>query len=469
MPAAGEMRFERMIDILTALGAPESADAGGLGVVRIAELVGREKSQVSRALRALDHSGLVERDEQTREYRLGWRLFTLAARVGDQRLLALAPPVLHGLVAALGETAHLSSRDGATVVTLLSESSPSVVRAIEWTGRAVPAHCTSAGRALLLDHEADALRALLGDGDLPAAGPDAPRDIDALAKRIAAGPHARLRRDRGRVRGRPRGRRRARPRLPRAHRRGAQRLGAGVPPRRASAGRGRPRDQGPGGRALGPPGRSRPPPKGHPHDRHPRTARTARRGPRHLRRGLPVRARAARLPAGGRLRARGRPRAPGEGDRAASRVRPRGLGRRRGVHVLRPPREAADHRQGAPARGDQPPGPRPRPRRRPRDRDDARRQRLQHERVDRRGRARRCPRDVRGAGRLGGRRRGRLHHRRDVLLDRRGAGRDRGHQGRRPARGHHVDAAQRPGHARRARPSPRRARRSRPRAPTSSA
>jgi IclR family transcriptional regulator, KDG regulon repressor len=186
MAAAGEMRFERMIDILTALGAPESADAGGLGVVRIAELVGREKSQVSRALRALDHAGLVERDEATREYRLGWRLFALAARVGDQRLFALAPPVLHGLVAALGETAHLSVRDGTSVVTLLSESSPSVVRAIEWTGRAVPAHCTSAGRALLLDHEADALRALLGDGDLPAAGPAAPRDVDALAKRIAA-------------------------------------------------------------------------------------------------------------------------------------------------------------------------------------------------------------------------------------------------------------------------------------------
>ena len=74
-------------------------------------------------------------------------------------------------------------------------------------------------------------------------------------------------------------------------------------------------------------------------------------------------------------------------------------------------------------------------------------------------RARRRPRDVRGAGRLGGRRGGRLHHRRDVLVGRRGAGRDRGDQGHRPAGGHHADAAQRAGHARRARPSSRRARR----------
>ena len=47
--------------------------------MRIAQLVGREKSQVSRALRTLDQAGLVERDEASREYRLGWRLFTLAA------------------------------------------------------------------------------------------------------------------------------------------------------------------------------------------------------------------------------------------------------------------------------------------------------------------------------------------------------------------------------------------------------
>jgi IclR family KDG regulon transcriptional repressor len=186
MAAAGEMRLERMIDILTALGEPESTTNGGLGVVRVAQLVGREKSQVSRALRTLHDAGLVERDAATREYRLGWRLFALAARVGDQRLLALAPPVLHRLVGALGETAHLTVLDGGEVVTVLSESSPSVVRAIEWTGRAVPAHCTSSGRALLLDHDRGSLRALYGDGELPAPGPRAPRSVEALARRIVA-------------------------------------------------------------------------------------------------------------------------------------------------------------------------------------------------------------------------------------------------------------------------------------------
>jgi len=185
MAAAGEMRLERMIDILTALGEPESTRDGGLGVVRISELVGREKSQVSRALRTLAGTGLVERDAATREYRLGWRLFALAARVGDQRLLALSPPVLHGLVGTLGETAHLTVLDGVDVVTVLSEASPSVVRAIEWTGRAVPAHSTSAGRALLLDHDAASLRGLFAGRELAGAGPGAPCDAGELARRIA--------------------------------------------------------------------------------------------------------------------------------------------------------------------------------------------------------------------------------------------------------------------------------------------
>ena len=186
MAATADLRLERLLDILTVLGEPEAASDGGLGVVAIAQRVGREKSQVSRALRALAQSGLVERDVATREYRLGWRLFSLAARVGDARLMALSPPALRALVAGLGETAHLSVLDGRDVVTVLSEASPRAVRAIEWTGRAVPAHCTSAGRALLLDHGAPSLRTLYGAGDLRPLGPRAPREVSELARRIAA-------------------------------------------------------------------------------------------------------------------------------------------------------------------------------------------------------------------------------------------------------------------------------------------
>lgn len=172
--------------LLTLLGSDEALAGGGLSVVRIAELAGREKSQVSRVLRVLAGSGLVERDPDTLRYALSWELFALAARAGDQRLLAAAPPLLAELVAELGETAHLSVLSGSGVLTLLSEQPPHSIRAVGWTGRTVPVHCTAAGRALLFDHDERALEALLGDEPLPGPAPRAPRCVGELHERIVA-------------------------------------------------------------------------------------------------------------------------------------------------------------------------------------------------------------------------------------------------------------------------------------------
>ncbi len=141
----------RALEVLRILGDGEAADNGGLGVVRVAELLGRDKSQVSRTLKTLAEHGFADRDADTLEYRLGWQLYTLAARTGRSRLLALAPAHLRGLVDGLGETAHLSVLQGDEVLTLLSERSPRLVQATDWSGRRVPAHSTSSGRALLSD------------------------------------------------------------------------------------------------------------------------------------------------------------------------------------------------------------------------------------------------------------------------------------------------------------------------------
>jgi IclR family transcriptional regulator, KDG regulon repressor len=178
--------LRRGADILIVLGGDEALAGDGLGVVRIAQLVGHEKSQVSRALAALADSGLVDRDPATRAYRLGWRFFALAARSGRPRLMALAPAVLSRLVAEHGETAHLSVLRGDAVLTLLSEAPSSSITATGWSGRTVPAICTSAGRALLFDHDLPALRALFAGTDLTRFPPRAPADVEELHRRILA-------------------------------------------------------------------------------------------------------------------------------------------------------------------------------------------------------------------------------------------------------------------------------------------
>src|SRR5262245_25093312 len=96
----GSTSLARAIAVLMVLGSGECTGGEGLGVVQIARLVGKEKTQVSRTLKALAEAGLVIRDAESLRYRLGWRLFTLAATAADQQLLALTPHVLRGLSAA---------------------------------------------------------------------------------------------------------------------------------------------------------------------------------------------------------------------------------------------------------------------------------------------------------------------------------------------------------------------------------
>src|SRR5690242_3067142 len=110
--AATDGNLARGVELLATLETDEAQRRGGLGVLDVARIVGREKSQVSRGLRTLADLGLVDRDPETLDYRLGWRLFTLAARAGDAQLLNVAPAALGALVARLGETAHLSVLQG---------------------------------------------------------------------------------------------------------------------------------------------------------------------------------------------------------------------------------------------------------------------------------------------------------------------------------------------------------------------
>ena len=150
--------LERGLDVLVTLGMPEHAN--GLGVVALTELVGGDKSQLSRTLAALESRGFVVRDPETRAYRLGFRLFALAGSVAESRVLAAAPPILRGLVRELGESAHLSVRQGDQVLTLLSEAPAATLHAPGRVGALTPVASTSAGRALVLDLTDEELGAL---------------------------------------------------------------------------------------------------------------------------------------------------------------------------------------------------------------------------------------------------------------------------------------------------------------------
>jgi IclR family KDG regulon transcriptional repressor len=185
-PGDRETSIRRSLEVLLSLGSEAAIENGGLGVTRIADLLGREKSQVSRTLKTLATFGLVDRDPDSLAYRLGWRIYALASLAGDRRMLDLARPILRQLVDTFEERAFLSILQGSGTLTLLSESAPTSLQASGWVGRETPAYCTSVGQVLLLDEDTAGLERVFGGVTFRPLGPGTPSSLEELARRIEA-------------------------------------------------------------------------------------------------------------------------------------------------------------------------------------------------------------------------------------------------------------------------------------------
>lgn len=158
-PRRNSAGLRRDLELLEVLARDEARTSpGGLGVVRIAELVGRDKGQVSRTLATLADAGLVSRDPQTLGYSLGFQLYALAARTFEARLVREASAYLRRLVGATHETTHLCVLRGGNVLTLSSELSEYHFRGLGWQGVSTAAWRTSSGRVLVSGWSDDELK-----------------------------------------------------------------------------------------------------------------------------------------------------------------------------------------------------------------------------------------------------------------------------------------------------------------------
>ena len=149
--------LRRDMEVLRQLASDECLRQGGLGVVRIAARLAREKSQVSRALRALETEGLVERDPRTRTYQLGPGLYTLAARGVEARLVLAASGHLYRLGDEQRADVRLCVLIGGRVLTLLSMPPVSNTEVQSLSG-------TPSGAVLTLDWTESAIAELAPEG-----------------------------------------------------------------------------------------------------------------------------------------------------------------------------------------------------------------------------------------------------------------------------------------------------------------
>ena len=85
MPIQDATGLRRGLAIVEVLADHAASGGEPLGVVRIAELSGARRARCRARCGSLAETGFVERDPATRGYRIGWRLFALAARAGEPR------------------------------------------------------------------------------------------------------------------------------------------------------------------------------------------------------------------------------------------------------------------------------------------------------------------------------------------------------------------------------------------------
>ena len=120
---------------------------------RVTELAGElnlHKSTVSRILATLQQEGLVSQDPETRKYRLGLGLISLAGvALGQMDVRGVAQPHLSNLVEKSQETVEVTVLEGNECVNVERARSPQPIRYVGWIGRRTPLHCTAAGKVLL--------------------------------------------------------------------------------------------------------------------------------------------------------------------------------------------------------------------------------------------------------------------------------------------------------------------------------
>lgn len=145
-PSAGRVQsVDRALQLLDRVA---SAGPRGETGAALAEQCGINRATAWRLLATLEDRGLVERDQLSNRYRVGFTLVRLSAAAGVDGLVRRTHHILERVSAQTGETADLAiaGRHGLSYV---DEVAPSTVLSLSWLGREVPLHATSTGKALL--------------------------------------------------------------------------------------------------------------------------------------------------------------------------------------------------------------------------------------------------------------------------------------------------------------------------------
>ncbi|WP_068249378.1 IclR family transcriptional regulator [Janibacter corallicola] len=171
------------------------ATDSALGVSDIARRVGVAKSTAHRVLTTLASRGFIEQDEETGLYSLGLHLYELGTlSLARNQLRHAALPTLRMMAHQTGLTVNLGVADGADVVFIERIEAQDSVRFLGHSGRRLPAHTTSSGKAIAaFDEQLDQERRIAGFPPRARETIRREEDWDAELRWVRSNGHARTR------------------------------------------------------------------------------------------------------------------------------------------------------------------------------------------------------------------------------------------------------------------------------------
>lgn len=127
-----------------------SRNREGIGFAELSKRVGLHNSTTFHLVKTMVQLGYVNQLADSRKYRIGRRMFTLAAGAMDEiELVSVATPVLEKLTRGTGEYSHFAIRSGEQIVVVAKTAGTGIFQMVDRTGAVRPAHATALGKVLL--------------------------------------------------------------------------------------------------------------------------------------------------------------------------------------------------------------------------------------------------------------------------------------------------------------------------------
>ncbi len=157
----------------------------GISLAELSKHVGLHNSTTFHLVKTMVQLGYVSQLPESRKYRIGRRMFTLAAGALDEiELVSVATPVLEKLTAETGEYSHFAIRSGDQIVVVAKTAGTGIFQMVDRTGAVRPGHATALGKVLLAALSPVQLERYLETCELRAFTPKTIVERDALVREI---------------------------------------------------------------------------------------------------------------------------------------------------------------------------------------------------------------------------------------------------------------------------------------------